>query len=102
MRFIGYVFVEAVSQDKGVKVDEDLANSYALGRDICSTDLATVTDVVVNYRNIVINPNINGKKKHTPGSTGNNNNNNNNPKNYNEKDEDDAKHVSFAWKDKKH
>ena len=56
-RFIGYAFVQAVSQTKAGKLEEDLANQYALNDDKYPIDLPSATNAVINYRNYINNPN---------------------------------------------
>ena len=73
-RFIGYAFVQAVSQTKSGKLVEDLANQYALNDDKYPIDLPPAPHAVIKYRNYINNPNHPSKNKKKLSENINNNN----------------------------
>lgn len=62
-KFIAYAYLQAADKNKVGKLDEDLANNYAMGQDEYPIDLAKATDLIIGYQNKVNNPNHPSKKK---------------------------------------
>jgi hypothetical protein len=57
-RFIAFAFIKGADPNRSGKLDEDLANQFALGQDMYPTDLANATNMIINFQNKVNNPNI--------------------------------------------
>ena len=91
-RFIAYTYIQAVNQNKAGKLDEDLANQFALKDDKYPKDLAQATNIVINYRNYINSPNHPGrtKKSNNRGHGGNSSCSDN------AKDKDEKLGVAFA------
>ena len=62
-RLIGCAFIQGASNVKAGKLEEDLANSFALKQNQHPENLETAVDAVVNCRNCVNNPHHPGKKR---------------------------------------
>ena len=56
-RFVAYTYIQGTDKNRSGKLEEDLANHYALGQDMYPTDLASATSMVMNYMNKINNPN---------------------------------------------
>ena len=55
-KFIAYSYIQAASQNWAGKLEEDLANSYALGHNSYPNELSEAISAVINYKNVVNNP----------------------------------------------
>ena len=62
-KFVAYTYILAASQNKAGKLEEDLANNYALGNDTYPDHLSEAINAVINYKNYVNNPNHPAKKR---------------------------------------
>ena len=48
-KFIAYAYIQAASQNRAGKLEEDLANSYVLGQNSYPNELSEAISVVINY-----------------------------------------------------
>ena len=47
-RFVAYTYIQGTDKDRSGKLEEDLANHYALGQDMYPTDVASATSMMLN------------------------------------------------------
>ena len=64
-KFISYTFIQGTYQSIIVKHEEYLANKFALGVNSYPYELTNATNMGINYKNYVNNPNNPGKKNLT-------------------------------------
>ena len=61
-KFIVYTFIQGTNHSRTGKLEENLANQFDLGVNIYPCDLSNTTNMIINYKNYVNNPNHPGKK----------------------------------------
>ena len=64
-KFIFYTFIQGTDQKITGKLEEDLAHQYDLGVNIYPCNLENATNIIINYKNYVNNPNRPGQEKST-------------------------------------
>ena len=62
-KFVAYTFIQRSDHIIVGKLKENLANKFSLGVNSCPYELKNATNMGINYKNYVNNPNYYGKKK---------------------------------------
>ena len=65
-KLISYTFIQWTDHSWKGKLEEDLANQFALGVNSYPCDLTNATNMNINYKNLVNNPNRSIKKNQQP------------------------------------